>query len=62
MSRTKDQWLKNTGGFRIGESKEEYLKRQQQIAEIKNLLSESKATPEDIEILSALLGNPEEEE
>ena len=27
MSRTKDQWLEKTGGFRIGESPEEFAKR-----------------------------------
>lgn len=62
MSRTKEQWLRNTGGSRICESKEEYSERQRKIAEIKKLLLDGKATTEDIETLSGLLGNPDEEE
>ncbi len=36
MSRTKDQWLEETGGFVLGESDNEFQTRQWKIRKIRN--------------------------
>ncbi|HEY4939995.1 MAG TPA: hypothetical protein VII56_01100 [Rhizomicrobium sp.] len=34
MSRTKDQWIERTGGFRAGESNAEFLARSEEIEKL----------------------------
>lgn len=38
MGRSKDQWLEETGGFRIGESQIEFQKRVSEIARLEEFL------------------------
>ena len=62
MSRTKEQWLAETGGFRIGESAEDFQQRCWKIRKIRNFIAKGVATAEDIDELATLLGAHEGEE
>ena len=62
MSRTKDQWLEETGGFRIGESPEQFKQRTKEIARLKKAIEDGKATPPDVEALAKLVGTEEADE
>ncbi len=62
MSRTKDQWLENTGGFRIGESPEQFEKRVEEIARIRTAIKDGKAGAADVEKLASLLGTDESDD
>ncbi len=54
--RPKDQFLAMTGGFRFGESPEQFQGRQREIHAIRNRLADGKANADDIGQLSGLLG------
>jgi hypothetical protein len=56
MSRSKEQWLEQTGGFRLGESKEGFLNRVKAIQSIHEKIQAGDATYEDMEKLRALKG------
>ncbi|WP_240224642.1 hypothetical protein [Rheinheimera hassiensis] len=58
----KNQWLEMTGGFRIGENNEQFKNRQVEIHAIRNRIAEGKHSWEDIERLSELLGNDQEDD
>ncbi len=62
MGRTKQQWIEETGGFRIGESESQFQQRVWRIRKIKNAVSKGVATPEDINELAKLLGTGEDDE
>ena len=51
-----------TGGFRIGENQEQFKNRQVEIHAIRNRIAEGKHTAKDIERLSHLLGNDQDDE
>ena len=61
MSRSKDQWIEETGGFVLGESANEFQIRQWKIRKIKNRISNGDATDKDVEELSILLGASDED-
>lgn len=60
--RPKEQWLEMTGGFRFGESPEQFQNRQVEIHSLRNRLAEGKHTVRDIDRLSNLLGTDEDDE
>ncbi|WP_165190891.1 hypothetical protein [Caulobacter soli] len=53
MSRTKDQWLAETGGFRLGESAAQFQAR---VAEVQAIRSKPALSAADIERLAELAG------
>lgn len=53
MSRTKDQWLAETGGFRLGESDAQFHAR---LAEVRDIRSKPALSAADIERLAELAG------
>ena len=59
MSQTKDQWLKETGGFRIGESPVQFKHRTAEIARLRKKIADGKADIPDVEKLAQLLGTDE---
>lgn len=59
--RPKDQFLEMTGGFRIGETDEQFQNRQLEIHTIRNRIADGKAKPRDVDRLSTLLGEEEDE-
>ena len=59
MSRTKDQWIKETGGFRIGESPEQFKHRTAEIASLRKRIADGKANIPDAEKLAQLWGADE---
>lgn len=61
-TRPKDQWLEMTGGFRIGESPEQFKNRQVEIHALRNRIAEGKHTAKDIDRLSHLLGHDQDGE
>ncbi len=60
--RPKDQWLEMTGGFRFGESTEQFQNRQTEVHTLRNRIAEGKHTVKDIDRLSHLLGNDQDSE
>lgn len=56
MSITKDQWLRATGGFRVGENHGQFLNRMAEIRKLRELIKNGKATSSDVYRLSKLLG------
>ncbi len=54
--RLKDQFLEMTGGFRLGETRDQFQNRQAEIHTIRNRIADGKAKPRDIGRLSFLLG------
>jgi len=59
--RPKEQFLEMTGGFRFGESTEQFQNRQLEIHTIRNRIADGKAKPRDIDRLSFLLVEEPEE-
>ena len=55
-TRPKQQWLQMTGGFRFGETTEQFNNRQVQIHAIRNRIAQGNATEHDVSLLSRLLG------
>jgi len=51
-----------SGGFRIGESPEQFKTRQVEIHALRNRIAEGKHTVKDIDRLSNLLGNEQDGE
>ena len=62
MSSTKQQWIEETGGFRIGESKISFQQRVSRIQKIRNDINKGIAVPNDINELAKLLGADENDE
>lgn len=62
MSRTKNQWIEKTGGIRILESGENFLRRVAQIEAIEKKIKRGKATAADINDLAKLKGTGESDE
>ena len=56
MSRSKIDWLENTGGFSVGETGEQFLQRSNEIAKIRKAICDGKATEADVCDLARLLG------
>lgn len=56
MSRTKQQWIEETGGFRLGELPELFQLRVRAIQTINHKIKNGIATVEDIERLRRLKG------
>ncbi len=54
--RPKDQFLEMTGGFRFGETRDQFQNRRAEIHTIRNRIANGKAKPRDIDRLSFLLG------
>ncbi len=59
MGKTKEQWIQNTGGFRIGESQEQFRQRTLEIEKLRIAIKAGKATVKDVEKLSELMGAPD---
>jgi len=59
--RPKDQFLEMTGGFRFGETRDQFQNRQAEIHAIRNRIANDKAKPRDIDRLSFLLGEEHED-
>ncbi|MEW8026280.1 MAG: hypothetical protein AB2806_00875 [Candidatus Thiodiazotropha sp.] len=59
--RPKEQFIEMTGGFRFGETPEQFQRRQKAIEAIRAKISAGGATMNDIDTLSSLLGREEEE-
>ncbi|AZZ94720.1 hypothetical protein EUZ85_30015 [Hahella sp. KA22] len=60
--RPKDQWLEMTGGFRFGETPEQFQHRQAEIHALRNRIAQGQATPNDVGRLSHLLGTDQDDE
>lgn len=60
--RPKDQWLQMTGGFRFGETPEQFQHRQAEIHALRNRIAQGQATPNDVDRLSHLLGTDQDDE
>ena len=61
MGRTKDQWIQETGGFRIGETPEQFQKRVAEISRLRKKIADGGASATDIDVLGALLGTEDDE-
>lgn len=61
MGSSKSQWLGSVGGFRLGETEAQFLKRVQEIAEIREAITAGAATDDDVEGLAELLGASDED-
>ncbi len=61
-ARPKGQWLEMTGGFRIGESQEQFKNRQLEIHALRNRIAQGNHTIKDIDQLSRLLGSDQDNE
>lgn len=59
MSRSKDQWIEETGGFRFGESDAQFLAR---TARIQELRAKPNLSAGDVNELARLLGTGEADE
>ena len=62
MSRTKDQWIEETGGFRFGESQEMFQKRVQRIKFLQEKAKAGTLTVADVDELAALKGVKSDDE
>ncbi|MGE0109699.1 MAG: hypothetical protein AB7S81_08080 [Bdellovibrionales bacterium] len=60
MSRTKDQWIEETGGFRLGETPEQFKKRTLEINNLRAAVQAGTASAEDVNLLAALMGSDTE--
>ncbi|MBO9168352.1 hypothetical protein [Rhizobium sp. L245/93] len=49
MSRSKDDFIKSTGGFRFGESQDEFKSRVKEIGELENALKSGQVSLKDVE-------------
>lgn len=58
--RPKEQFLEMTGGFRLGETTDQFQHRQLEIHTIRNRIADGKAKPRDVDRLSFLLGEEHE--
>jgi len=56
MSRTKDQWIEETGGFRLGESQEMFQKRVGRIQALQEKAKAGTLTVADVDELATLKG------
>ncbi len=61
MSRTKEQWLRETGGFRFGETPEQFEARSEEIERISRRIADGSFTPDDIDRLAELRGTEDDE-
>lgn len=61
-ARPKGQWLEMTGGFRIGESQEQFKNRQLEIHALRNRIAQGNHTIKDIDQLSRLLDSDQDNE
>ena len=59
MSRTKDQWLRETGGFRFGETDAEFQHRTAEISRLRKKIEDSEANAADVAMLARLLDTDE---
>lgn len=62
MSRTKDQWIEEMGGFRFGESQEMFQKRGERIAALREKAKVGTLTAQDVNELATLIGAGQDEE
>lgn len=62
MSRTKDQWLEQTGGFRFGETPADFQARTARIQELYARRDAGRLTAADVNELAQLLGTSEADE
>lgn len=62
MSRTKDQWISETGGFRVGETQEMFQRRMESIQVLRDKISDGAATAADVNELAILLGADQDED
>lgn len=62
MSRTKDQWIEETGGFRLGESPEMFQARVARIQALNEQAKSGKLTAADVDELARLKGRDQDEE
>lgn len=62
MGKTKQQWIEETGGFRIGESQTQFEQRLWRIRKIRNDIEKGVATPDHINELAKLLGTGEDDD
>lgn len=62
MSRTKEQWLQETGGFRFSEAPEQFRQRTEEIAVLRKAISNGQASYDDVCKLAELLGTDDSEE
>lgn len=60
--RPKDQWLEMTGGFRLGETPEQFENRQREIHALRNRIAQGKAKARDTDRLASLLGTDEDDD
>lgn len=61
-TRPKNQRLEMTGGFRFGETPEQFQLRQAEIHALRNRIAQGQATPNDVDRLSHLLGTDQDDE
>ncbi|MBT3022043.1 MAG: hypothetical protein KUF77_09745 [Candidatus Thiodiazotropha sp. (ex Lucina aurantia)] len=61
-TRPKEQFLEMTGGFRFGETQEQFQNRQTEIHVIRNRIAQGKTNAKDIDRLSHLLGTDQDDE
>lgn len=60
--RPKEQFIQMTGGFKLGESQEQFESRQTEIHAIRNRIAKAKAGVKDIDRLSHLLGTDNDDD
>ena len=61
MSRSKEEWIQRTGGFRIGESSEQFAQRTSEIQRLEERIKCGKGTVADVNRIARLKGSDEEE-
>jgi hypothetical protein len=62
MGRGKDQFIRETGGFRFGESEEQFHARVAAIQQLRKKISDGKANAADVDKLAELLGTEDEDD
>lgn len=60
MSRSKEQWIAETSGFRVGESQMAFQQRVQRIHKLRQDIQRGVATSEAIDEFAKLLGSDDE--
>ena len=61
MSRSGEQWIEETGGFRFGESPEQFQHRVRAIEVLTKKLKSGNGTEKDLQLLCGLKGLPPDE-
>lgn len=62
MGRGKDQLIRETGGLRFGETDEQFRERFAEIQQLRQKISDGKASAADVDKLAKLLGTEDEED